>query len=208
MDCLLRITPMSENRPSNEEPNATTGRPLEGAQEITGSFVGTTDEIIQWAACKWGLNVDWARGWAAAESFWRMDTLGSYTTNHEWCLPGHELGQDDRPGQCPQSVGIMQIRYRWHRIAFNDYNPAESTAWNLDFAFAFWRNCFDGGFTWLNDLPRGRQYAAGDALGCMAVWHTNRWYSDPAILFMNRLEHEYISARVWEQPAFTPSEPV
>ena len=29
---------------------------------ITGAFVGTTDEIIQWAACKWGLSGQRAEG--------------------------------------------------------------------------------------------------------------------------------------------------
>ena len=37
---------------------------------VTGHFTGTTDEIIQWAACKWGLSDNLLRAIAVRESGW------------------------------------------------------------------------------------------------------------------------------------------
>ena len=38
----------------------------------TGNFTGTTDEIIQWAACKWGFDENTLRAQVAKESYWSM----------------------------------------------------------------------------------------------------------------------------------------
>ena len=32
------------------------------AARVTGNFTGTTDMILQWAACKWGIDEDIVRG--------------------------------------------------------------------------------------------------------------------------------------------------
>ncbi len=37
---------------------------------VDGQFSGTTDEIIQWAACKWGISDNLLRGQAVRESTW------------------------------------------------------------------------------------------------------------------------------------------
>ena len=39
-------------------------------QRVDGRFTGTTDEILQWAACKWGLPDNLARAEAVRESTW------------------------------------------------------------------------------------------------------------------------------------------
>ena len=41
---------------------------------VTGNFTGTTDEIIQWGACKWGLSDNIVRAQAVDESHWRQNT--------------------------------------------------------------------------------------------------------------------------------------
>ena len=38
-------------------------------KQITGKFTGTTDEILQWVACKWGIDINIVRAEAVAESF-------------------------------------------------------------------------------------------------------------------------------------------
>ena len=43
---------------------------------VTGRYRGTTDEIIQWAAAKHGIDVDVMRAVAVIESWWRMSTVG------------------------------------------------------------------------------------------------------------------------------------
>src|SRR5262245_26073407 len=68
---------------------------------ISGDFRGTTDEIIQWAACKWGLEPDLLRAQAYAESSWRMDSEGDFEpASSGRCVRGD--GRDP----CPTSFGI------------------------------------------------------------------------------------------------------
>jgi hypothetical protein len=46
------------------------------ARFVNGRFRGTIDEIIQWAARKWGLDPELLRAVAMVESWWRMKTVG------------------------------------------------------------------------------------------------------------------------------------
>src|SRR5690606_26694584 len=56
-ECSSRVKPAVETRPLNQVPNKTkgVGGNYDNAR-VTGNYTGTTDEIIQWAACKWGMN--------------------------------------------------------------------------------------------------------------------------------------------------------
>jgi len=60
--------------------------------QVTGNFAGTTTEIIQWAACKWGIDEDTIRA-AVMESYWHMSDLGDV------CGP---------PGEA--SYGLLKIK--------------------------------------------------------------------------------------------------
>ncbi len=78
--------PSSENYPEND----TTGVPLvlpddawhgfdswrQLARRVDGGFTGTTDEIIQWASCKWGFDEDLTRAQAYVESNWSQEFRG------------------------------------------------------------------------------------------------------------------------------------
>jgi hypothetical protein len=57
-------------------------------KQITGNFTGTTNEIIQWVACKWGIDEDIVRAEAIAESYWHQSQQGDYTNNRADCPPG------------------------------------------------------------------------------------------------------------------------
>ena len=45
-------------------------------RRISGGYTGRTDEIIRWAACKWGLDENLLRAVAVKESHWHQDTVG------------------------------------------------------------------------------------------------------------------------------------
>jgi hypothetical protein len=47
--------------------------------QIKGNFRGTTDEILQWAACKWGVDEDIVRAQAVVESNWEQKKQGGTT---------------------------------------------------------------------------------------------------------------------------------
>ena len=85
-------------------------------------------------------------------------TLGDWGTDPTRCPPGHGLGVDGRPGQCPESWGILQNRYPYETSGWPWI--ATSTAFNADLAYGIWRACYEGYETWLNTVDRGSTYAA------------------------------------------------
>ena len=187
-------------RPGNAGANATTWRAGSGTYpRATGSFTGTTDEIIQWAACKWGFDEDALRAQVAKESYWMQTSLGDWTTNGRVCAPGHPIGADGRAGQCPESVGLMQVRTQYFRDAVD--GSLHSSAYNLDVALHAWRNCYEGRDTWLNTVDRGRDYAAGDAWGCVGKWFSGRWYTAESTTYIDAVQR-YLTDRIWETTGF------
>ena len=64
--CAALVRPAAEIRPENNAANAIRGSRANantctdwsGFNRVDGDFTGTTDEIIQWAACKWGIDED------------------------------------------------------------------------------------------------------------------------------------------------------
>ena len=90
-DCAARVRrhpwePRPENHPANHRvPTAdelsffnlaSWGYADHYHRRVTGAFTGTTDEIIQWAACKWGLDEDTVRAQAVKESNWAQAAAG------------------------------------------------------------------------------------------------------------------------------------
>ncbi len=114
-------------------------------QKITGNFKGTTDEIIQWAAAKWGLPVDVVRAQAVVETYWHNEYVGDQ---------GH-------------SFGLMQIKD--FVAPFTHPMSATSTAFSLDYYAASIRYYYDGHSDWMNNQPgRVGTYASGD-LGAVSA---------------------------------------
>ena len=95
----------------------------------------------------------------------------------------------------------MQVRFLFHREPFEASNALRSTAYNIDYAYAVWRDCYEGGQGWLNDVERGRNYAAGDADGCLGVWFSGRWYTAGAVDYINSVK-ELRDDRIWEHSDF------
>jgi autotransporter family porin len=201
--CVGRVVALgSETRPANAVFNQTRGRQKLQQRHlldrVSGDFTGTTDEIIQWAACKWGIDADVVRAQAVEESNWFMTDLGDFTNNGRWCAPGHLPGADGKSG-CPESVGILQVKYRYNVDAFPE--AAQSTAYNLDYALGVWRTCFEGQESWLADNPPASGYAAGDMWGCLGRWYAGNWRSDTALGYISRVQQAY-RGRTWETADF------
>src|SRR5205814_972758 len=99
-----------EPRPDNNTANHTTGSnvgirgmPSSINTRISGNFTGTTNQILQWSACKWGIDEDIVRAQAVEESNWHQNAQGDYTTDATLCA---NLG---KTAPCYQSYGILQI---------------------------------------------------------------------------------------------------
>ena len=197
-DCALLVDPAGEVRTQNRAANTTPGtNPHDEFPRVRGNFVGTTDEIIQWAACKHGIDEDLARAQMVIESWWDQAAGGDLTTDQSLCHPTVRTSS----GPCPESVGLSQIRFEFHGPAYEDENALRSTSYNVDYAYELWRRCYEGELTWLNTVERGRDYAAGDALGCLGVWFSGRWYTDAAVGYIDRVVQAR-DDRVWESSEF------
>ncbi|HTS95548.1 MAG TPA: hypothetical protein VMI33_02930 [Streptosporangiaceae bacterium] len=210
----VRARPTPENKGMNRAFNHTRGQrvgsgffppgdlPQAGrllAPRINGDFTGTTSEILRWAACKWGINQNIVFAQAAVESWWNQTTLGDWGTDAAACPPGHGPGTQGKPGQCPQSYGILQNRYPFEQASWPGI--ADSTAMNADTAYAIWRSCYDGYETWLNNVPHGRPYRAGDVWGCVGRWFAGRWHTAPAQQYIAKVR-QYLAERIWTTPDF------
>jgi hypothetical protein len=210
---LVRESPSPENRPGNDRANDTIGASVSSAifpqgdsanvkalaSRIDGDFTGSTEDILRWAACKWGIDQDIVLAEAAVESWWQQSELSDWQGDPQFCAPGHGIGADGKSGECPQSFGILQVKYRYFSAAWPAFD--KSTAMNVDVMYAIWRSCYDGDEVWLNSQPRGKQYAAGDVWGCVGRWFAGSWYTSQADQYIAKVK-EYMNEHIWESPSF------
>ena len=177
-----------EPRPKNREANRrhasermlrrfrrASSLPRSYKRHVTGAYSGTTDEIIQWAAHKWGFSPDVFRAVAVIESWWKMSAIG-----------------DDG-----RSYGIMQVK-RGPHCCFP--TTRRSTAFNLDYYGAYLRSVYDGRVRWLNTVERGERYVRGDLWGSVGVWYSGRWHYANGD-YIRRVK-ETIRQRVWRRAGF------
>jgi hypothetical protein len=172
------------------------------APRINGRFTGSTEGILRWAACKWGISQAVVFAQAAVESWWRQGTLGDWGTDAAQCPPGHKLSVDGSPGLCPQSYGILQNRYPLEKGGWPAI--ASSTAMSADVAYATWRACYDGDEIWLNNIPHHGRYHRGDLWGCVGSWFAGRWHTARAERYIARVQR-YLRERIWLSRRFRPA---
>ncbi len=144
-----------------------------------------------------GFDEDIVRAQVAIESWWQQTAGGDMTSDQTQCYPEVRTST----GQCPESVGLVQVRYPYHSSAFVNGNAVHSSAYNLDYAYAVWRSCFEGKDTWLNSSEHVGTYAAGDAWGCLGVWFSGRWHTSAADGYISRVR-SYLDQRIWETSGF------
>ena len=179
-ECAARVRPAAEVRRQNATANSVRGTvPNADLPRVTGNFTGTTDELLQWVACKWGIDEDVVRAQIAKESYWDQAAVGD----------GGE------------SFGLGQVRVPYHASAFVDDNARRSSAYNLDYTYGRWRECFEGAVGWLNDFDPPMPYGAGDMWGCLGVWFSGRWYPSSAVDYIAAVQ-DYLDQRIWETEPF------
>jgi autotransporter family porin len=166
-------------------------------QQITGNFTGTTDEILQWVACKWGVSPDLVRAEAVVESYWKQSQAGDYTNDQTYCPPGTWDGQG-----CYQSYGILQIKYYYFKGAWP--MSRDDTAFNAEYVYGILRACYEGWTTYLSDdtpLPGYPAYHAGDIWGCIGRWYSGDWYSQDAVSYIQQVKTD-LADKTWLQTDF------
>jgi len=103
----------------------------------------------------------------------------------------------DFVGDNGQSFGIMQIKSTMHQVTYPA--TARSTAFNLDYALAWRRACYEGYATWMGN---GTSYAAGFEWGCVGAYYSGGWYDAGAQQYIQAVQAN-LQNRVWLQPTFS-----
>lgn len=199
---------------------------------VTGAHSGTTDENIQWAACKWGISDNLLRAVAALESRWFQSAVDPGTgrcvetrgcndvfatatrASEEFCREISGYGVDYTAqyprGQCPRTfslVGVMAWQDpEWGAMAGNQNGTfpfsRDSTAFALDYLGAFLRGCHEGWLTWLTRTGDS-SYAPGDMWGCVGTWYAGAWKVDAGLEYAERVR-ALQARKVWLDPDWTP----
>jgi hypothetical protein len=185
--------------PWNSE-NAYDNRALGLQARITGSFTGTTDELLQWTACKWGFDEDHLRAEAVQASGWSQGVDGDWTTTASLCPPSADTRQTGGGVECAQTYGMFQIVWQFHKSAWPMIR--DSTPFHLDYIFALRRVCFEG---W--DTSQGARataampYTANDEWGCVGAHFSGGWYDAGANSYITAVRGQ-LAGRAWTQPGF------
>jgi hypothetical protein len=201
---------------------------------VDGQFTGTTDEIFQWAACKWGLPDDLLRAIAVRESTWYqyltypsgrpVSNYGSgdlftaaSVASRVYCdfvaRFGYDYQQDLGAGICPKTFSIVGVM-SWQDPGWGAW-PANqngtfpfnrnSTAFAVDYLGSQLRGCYEGWESWLDDSGT-RSYGAGDLWGCVGVWYAGAWHSAAADGYAGRVQTE-LTTRRWLDPSWPENKP-
>jgi len=143
---------------------------------VTGDFKGTTDEILQWGAAKWGFSARLFRAVASVETWWHQSFIGDNGS----------------------SFGIMQVRVPYHCcLPF----IRTSTAFTVDYYGAILRAYYDGKQTFLQNVEHGRNYHAGDLWGSVGVWASGRWHMGTSDSYVSQVKQR-IADRIWRSADF------
>ena len=153
----------------------------------TGNFTGTTDEILQWTACKWGIDPNIVRAEAVTESYWHQSQLGDLTTDQSVCPPGTWNGTN-----CYQSYSILQIKYIYNKGEWP--MSRDDTAFSAEYMYGVIRACYEGWTSYLVGRPPSPgypSYHAGDIWGCVGRWFSGSWYDQGAIDYIKTVKTHY-----------------
>ncbi len=200
---------------------------------VDGQFTGTTDEIIQWAACKWGLPDDYLRAEADIESTWYqyltypsgrcVDMYGCgdwfssepYSARKTYCdglasSGGYDYQKDFGDGLCPKTFSIVGIMSWW--------NPSWGYNWagNQDGTFPFTRDSTAMALDYMASQIRGcyegwqwelgSSYKAGDLWGCAGAWYSGNWHDSAAETYISHVQNA-LSTKPWLAPGFASDKP-
>ncbi len=243
---------MWEPRPDNSRPNhrmpdarrvhaalALRPRAVHGAypkrwdrwllHRVTGHFTGTTDEVFQWAACKWGLSDNLLRAIAARESGWYQYEVYPDGTcvSRSGCGDVFDEGHDGQPrllhhgeplhalspGLRSRSLSQDVLDRRGDVVAgpfvgadegqperHLPVQPRLARRSPSTTSGRFLRGCYEGWVTWLH---HSGHYGPGNMRGCVGTWYDGAWFAPDARTYINRVwrsQRETALARARDGP--------
>jgi hypothetical protein len=183
---------------TNMRTSTTNGGAAPGSfNRVDGNYTGTTDEILQWGACKWGFDENLVRAIAANESWWNQSAAGDLVSPGSECPSGAVYTN----GDCALSYGIMQVKAPDFAFTFPDTHT--STAFDIDYKLAYQRACFEGQIPYLSQ--RNSNYPNGDEnnmlWGCVDEWYSGTWWNGTDDTYITQIKG-LIASQPWAAPGF------
>lgn len=189
-----------------------TGPPAWDFARVDGHYTGSTDMILRWAACKWGIDEDVARAQAWTESKWIQggprpgQGMGDKRFTLAQCVQGGftALWNYDCPNCCWTSWGILQTKvyYEWGTWPM----IKDSTAFNADYRYADQRACMNGDYRgyFASRAKQPNSYAADIASGdldrilwgCIGMHYSGSWYDNHALGYISEVK-QYLASKPW-----------
>lgn len=227
---LVNAFPISEavaaNTPFNIPPSSipasfyTNPTPAKGDSQsisdfakVDGSYTGTTDDIIRWGACKYGIDENVVRAQAWVESGWQQGGFGDKKTTQASCVNGSFTAlwntSITEPGgtvvSCPNCC--YQSWSAWQTKVYYNYTTwpwiMQSTPAAVDYRYADQRSCMNGDYsiyfsssaqqpnTYATDIA---SYKAGTDTtgrvlwGCIGVHFSGSWYDSGAQTYISEVQ--------------------
>jgi hypothetical protein len=190
------------NQPSLNDPvrKYVTGRP--------GLTNPSTDDLIQWAAHKWGIPEDWIRAEAVQETHWNQAPLAfGQGLGDKATVSATQFAHYPAAAQVSssaltvyQSMGIMQCKWIDTRTDVNaGTNPLrwESTAFNLDYYAHYVRWLYSGytaKISWIQNIYKGNQWNS------IGGWFGGGGNAASQAYIAN--VQSYLTSEPWTQPGF------
>ena len=160
----------------------------------------STDDLIQWAAHKWGIPEDWIRAQMARESRWRQADPGDRSAvSSAWYSQYPAQARVAGTSDVWESMGISQVKWRPDGSVDAGTEPLrwESTAFALDFYAAVIRYFYDGSCDWC-----GPGYSAGQEWNSIGAWYEPLPWGNPlARAYVKSVQSE-LASRAWATPGF------
>lgn len=204
-------------------------------ERIQGNYTGSTDMIMRWVACKYGIDEDVVRGQAWQESgWWQWQTGDKRHTRSQCVQDGFTTLWDNtivlingKVVSCPEccwtswSAWQTKVYYEWKTWPM----IKDSTSFAGEFRFAEARACMDGAYapyfagrrpheghnTYEADLRRYDDNPTEENLetilwGCIGAHYSGDWYDRPAIEYVSNVRGN-IAHRRWRTPTIRVTGP-
>lgn len=206
-------TPYNDYVPTDDElrafraANASSTNPLK--KYVTGRSHlpagASTDDLIQWGSCKWGIPTDWLRAQYAVESNW-----------HQMWKPWYGLGDlvckmsPETQAQYPEvsrttcgdgslgaytSLGITQVKWAPDGSIGRGTEPLrwKSTTFNIDYEAETVRWFYNGLCNWC-----GSGYSAGQQWESIGAWFNPAPWNNSGMRSYIQKVQQNLASRSWE----------
>jgi hypothetical protein len=185
---------------------------------VKGDFTGSTDDIMRWAACRYGVDEDVVRAQGMTESHWDQGEPGDKRTTQSQCVqPGFTalwnttIAEPDGssvscPNCCFQSWSLWQTKIYYETTTWPMI--MQSTPFAADYRYATQRACMNGdnstyfasqgSNTYASDIAAFKAGGPSDRVlwGCIGTHYSGGWYDSGAQSYITETQ-SHLAAHDW-----------